>query len=56
MTTRQTVKGKYVLAAALAVALFFSVGVMIIAVMTQRPATPPPMPRTDLPAITAPTR
>jgi hypothetical protein len=55
MTKRQTVKGKYVLAAALAVALFFSVGVMFIALMTQRPTTPPPMPRTDTPTM-APTR
>lgn len=46
---RNTVSGKYVLAAALGLSLFIAIGVMLIALATRRPPAPPPMPRHDAP-------
>jgi hypothetical protein len=46
---RNTVSGKYVLAAALGLSLFIAIGVMLIALATRRPPAPPPMPRNDAP-------
>lgn len=46
---RNTVSGKYVLAASLGLSLFIAVGVMLVALVTRRPPAPPPMPRSDQP-------
>jgi hypothetical protein len=49
MEPSKTLSGKQVLVAVLGLTLTLSVGVMLIAIVTQRPAAPPPMPRSDTP-------